>query len=242
MRFNTVSILVANRDFLFGESENNLELNFIIETLKKLQLDIRNISIIKEDEKSAALELTILPKINDFVIVLAKPNAVCISKALGNITLQEYRFLSNREGGIKWPKSVKCLNHSMLASPILYFQRIFILEFGYVRQQIQHILKPHLTHYKQEVKYMKIFKLAKNGGRDDIEKNALDNVVIGCEHTDESDIVTLTSNCFEQIVNAEIMLKDKKGDVNGKWVNEMVELIYHSKDKHVLLAIDVSVR
>ncbi|KAF7281020.1 hypothetical protein GWI33_005208 [Rhynchophorus ferrugineus] len=217
MQLNTVSILVANGDLIFGESEHSLELNCIIQTLKHLLLDIRNISIIKEDEKSAALELTTLSKLNDFVIVLAKPNPICISNALGNITLQAAGFLPNRQSDI----------------------RIFILEFGYAEQQIKHILKPHLTHYKQEVKYIKFFNLAKNGGKDYIEKYDLGNVVINCEYTHEMDVITLTSNSFEEIVSSEIMLKEKKGDINGKWINEMVELIYHSKDEHVVLAIDV---
>lgn len=242
--FKTVAIIVPNNGLIAGGIKIFSALRLLLGSLKSMGYDIKKVAFVKEEDSVLAQELTILTKLYDLAIIVAKPKPDYVSKALASMTMQEIEY-SLSESELKWPKSVKILQSDHSNTPgVIYFQRIFVLQLGAIKEQVQHILTNHLQHYRKENTYSKSFYIHKNGARSHIQSLQVENVDIQYDEATDCDVITLNSGDFEKIVNAEVLLRQEISTtiLNSHWRNEMKDLIYQSDDNHIKLSIEVSVR
>ncbi|KAL1516894.1 hypothetical protein ABEB36_000730 [Hypothenemus hampei] len=247
MKLEAAAVLVPNNQCLQGELDLTVFLKKINSCLKATGIQKSKISVVEENVKSVAFELNLLSKLYDIVIIIQNPGTKYMSEALAYISSQELVHLDDLEdsnGQSLWPISTKLLKANSIP-PIIYLQRMFILDSNSLEHQLNYILKDHLAHYNTKISYSKLFYVNLKESKKYLDIIQNDHITITLEEThsttkdNELGILQLTAKDFESIVIGEKLLRHvlDSNIFSSKRIDYMSDLIYSSNDIHIRNAI-----
>ncbi|CAG9824894.1 unnamed protein product [Phaedon cochleariae] len=238
----SVALLFVSYQILKGKKENK-RCKFLIDQLHTINYQVEKLLVVDENVNIVTSELDDLSKQYDVVIIVRESNNEVVVKALSNLCCEncKSRTIEHHLNGIcEMPPAAKLLGVNS-SHPVIYLQRIFVLEYDNVELQFSEYLKDHLQHYERGSNYMKVLNIQVNGNTEGIlEKLQMYKSIIQLEHFQGVLKAIISNQNFQHLVECEKLLRHELGDniISSYEENDVLRRIYDSRERHIHQSIE----
>ncbi|CAH2010898.1 unnamed protein product [Acanthoscelides obtectus] len=251
---NTVGILyVVNAcDEKRHEKPSDDTVEYLTNELKSLNYTVEDIEIVKQKEQLISSTLQRFSAQFDVTIVISYVSSTSLFEALVKIMgadrVNGGKLCNLYDGTVSncnLPAGVKLLSVDSLELPVVYFQRIFILNGEFLEYQFTKVVKDRLKVYKQIPSYSKVIKIKNHTNSNHSIESILNqlktyiNSGVAVKNYDSE--IRIGSTFFENIVECTETLKKQLNEVDIQFeehVGEDFSEIYESREAHIRQAIE----